>query len=737
LDARQELDQLRKLKRLNELEAKASGNFRSAPLGGYESAGERDIRISNAQQNPKRFIDYASDVVKAAKGDKSLPDYDETPFILKGAKPNPADPTPDDEVSIKNVIATARGNTLGEANIFKEQFPNADVDFEEKSGLPVVYLDGRTPTTKDKGKPYYLNKSGLSPADVVSGAQEAAIEAGMSIPAARLLKFAGAAGRVLGAGVGAGTASIAQDKMSQALGSDLPVDQKRAAILSVFGAGGEVATPIIEKAIRGFYRSNKFVRDGVLTPEGANHIKEQFGADPKLFENPEFIKVFEDNANVAADINAASRAAQAETLPVPVRTSKGDVSQDVLEQGKEYDIERGARGSDAAQVAGQFRQDQARDIQANIDVLKQRAGGQVTRKGEGVAIVVNDLMAKKAAEKDIVNAAYEAARDTKASIPVQALSDLRKSAAESLRSYDINAKGMERLRERLSELDRMQVLEKLNNPRVQIRALEDWRKRIVTMAGQDQVEQSALNILKRQYEGFLDGAIDNALIQGNPQAIEMWRQARHANRVFKEKFSDNQIVDTLIRKDLSPEEGANYLLGAGKMGGKQGVLGALKKVKEIVGPSEWNALREETLLKMTQAKPGKEFSRQDIVTAIENMERSNPSMYEFMFDNEERRILTQIKNVSRFTQTPNKARDPGSAMPIIRAFVSTFGDFGRLTSAVADNFAIKGVSDRLAEGSARSMGTNTLKVKKLIPAGTLGGVSAGTASQFVEGQESQ
>jgi hypothetical protein len=76
-------------------------------------------------------------------------------------------------------------------------------------------------------------------------------------------------------------------------------------------------------------------------------------------------------------------------------------------------------------------------------------------------------------------------------------------------------------------------------------------------------------------------------------------------------------------------------------------------------------------------------------------------------------------------------------MPIIRAFVSTFGDFGRLTSAVADNFAIKGVSDRLAEGSARSMGTNTLKVKKLIPAGTLGGVSAGTASQFVEGQESQ
>lgn len=682
---------------------------------------------------PRKVLDFGSEVIQKAKGDPNAPDLPESPFVLEGAKPNPAEitPNPDGEVSIKNLIATARGNTLGEANIFQKTFPDAEVDFDE-GGRPIIYLQDRTPTKKDKGQPYYLNKPGLSASDVVTGAQDAAIEIGTSIPAARALRALGPAGKVLGAATGAGAASIAQDKISQALGSELPVDQKRAAILAAFGAGGEIAVPIVEKAIRNFFKSQNFVRDGVLTPEGSKYVQEKFGADPRLFETPEFIKVFQESAEIAEDPDAAGRLAQAESLPVPVRTSKGDISQDVLEQGKEYDIERGARGSEAAQVAGQFRQDQARDIQANIDTLKTRAGGKVTRKGEGVAIVINDLKARKASEKEIVGAAYDEARKTKASVPAQALGDLRKTARESLSSYDIDQ--MPTLQKRLDELDRFQALEKLNNPQVQVKVLEDWRKRIVANQGKDPSEQAALNILKRQYEGFLDGAIDNALIKGDPAAIGMWRNARSANRAFKEKFSDNQIVDTLIRKDMSPEEAANYLLGAGRMGGKSGVLGALKKVKEIVGPSEWNALREEALVKMTRVKPGKEFSRQDLVSSIEMMERENPSMYEFLFEPEERRILTQIKNVSRFTQTPNKARDPGSAMPIIRSFVSVFGDFGRLTSAVADNFAIKGVSDRLGESSARSMGTNTLKIKKLIPSGVLGGSTAAAADQFQESQ---
>lgn len=116
----------------------------------------------------------------------------------------------------------------------------------------------------------------------------------------------------------------------------------------------------------------------------------------------------------------------------------------------------------------------------------------------------------------------------------------------------------------------------------------------VSASATNPADKRAATQVKRSFDRFLDDAVDQKLFEGDESFIEAYRNARGLRAQFAENFEANKVFDTIIRNDASPEQTLEYILGAGKIAPIERVRRVVPQLKQALGEdsAEWAALQE-------------------------------------------------------------------------------------------------------------------------------------------------
>jgi hypothetical protein len=615
---------------------------------------------------------------------------------------------------------------------------------------------------------YFINKPGASAQDAADIITTGAIELFTVLGASKVLGFLGkgsSIARVGGAMIGAGGASITQDVLAGQMGSEEGIDYKTALIATLFGGAGEgvarissTVLPFLSK----FFKNKRFwsTPDGGsprLTLEGAN-ILERAGI-PADRITPEFVDKFEKLATEAVNPVHAARVADAASLPGPkVPLSRGDVILDVIQQAEEDAMLQGQLGGKAKGIMTEFRDVQAERLTENVPAIQTKIGGPVVSRTEGMETLQSRLRKMQNDLQDEMSTAYTLAErmgDTSFdSTTITAFHDHARSVL--MDSFDdIVEDSSSFISKRLKELDNMAFKAgdtTFTAPlkEIDVGRMYKWRKKLSGRARAEfgKPEGVALKKLVKEFDSFMEGAIDNKLFRGNVKGILQWRKAIRLRRELTKKFESDNIVAKLIevlpgdgRFDLrfEPSEALNYLFGANSIGAKTGATNALRKIKELVGVEsvEWLGLKEEGVMRLFKnalkeigGKPV--FSGAKFRTDLDNAMYRAPELMKELFSSSDLALLQQMKRVaSMATERVEGALNPPHTAGRLVLLADRLLGTGKARQAITAAYQ-KFMND-LGEYSSRSGAIRATRLpvettRRGIPIG-LGAAAGGTIAQ--------
>ena len=639
-------------------------------------------------------------------------------------------------VPIQSDLSLARGNPIAAAAIFKDRVPNADVEFDAMGN----------PYTTHGGEKKYLNRPGFSGGDINRGITEVGSMVMASRGGAGLLRKLGLAGKMTGAGVANYGTSLGIDKIAQIAGSPVPVDQKRALIIGALGFGGEAVAPIAEKFLTAFFGNPRMDAAEGLTAEGRK-VLERIGVDP-AYVTREFEQAFARQAARAVNPDEAAGVALAESLPRPVVLTTGDITRDVSQQAFEDAALKGARGEIPKQIMRGVRDGNQTALKENAVLIQdQLAGGvsQVTVRGEGAAAAAKQVKNLARSEKDFVDRAYDIARQGDTLAPVEIVQAMRNDIGSVLKERGFDVGRMQLVQRRLADADN--ILAEKSVSAVKINAMELWRKRLVrdieTARRADPSEAEALRAVRNTYDGWLEGAIEKALIIGDEEGIRAWQAARAINTRYSQMFKSDKTIAKIVEGDLTTEQSLSLIFGQSKLGAKQESAHTLKRIKKLLGEesSEWRALKEEGFLRLLKSQDtgprGRDlevmFSGDKFATAFDAAMKDAPSVMKTLYTAREQALFHQMKHVAlRATnRVPGAVNSSNSAHEIARIMQQLLGSGSRVLQVFINRFARRFVdeSDILKTKDAV---TFTPMPRRLIPPGTVGGTASGIGGSVID-----
>jgi len=554
----------------------------------------------------------------------------------------------------------------GQADIFKKAFPDAVLS-KDKFGNTIAEMEGQK---------FYLNRPGFSGQDVDNFGANVAITAPFGMVGGALTKGLNLGLRALGVGAGGAAGSVAQDVAAGAAGSEQGISPANAVGNAVFAGGSEMLAPAASALFRQIASDRKLFdpATGTLT-EAGKFTLQQAGLDPSQVTD-DYLRQFTKLAKGAANPADAAVAAVGKSLPVEVPLTKGDITRRASDQMFEDLAEKGAYGKVPESILRTKRQEQQDALWANVDAMKAglTKGYPVTSAPNQAGAILQDALNTRAVSGNaIVDKAYDAARETKAGIPL--------TDAQGLR-FMIG--GEQEVRDRIAHSPKAQgqlaELDKLTNSAdssVLVSALFDWRRQTTTLASEaaDRTDASALRAMVRRFDEVLPAIAKEGLMSGDQNAINAWKTAIRKRRQYGKLFEGNDLVQDILEKEqrsgstvfkVPPEQVSNYIFGLADTGfvNKPNLARDLKRVRQIVGESsvEWNALREEAFMRLARAAEGpyvrdagrREFSGAKFANALDTAMERNPQIMKTLFSPEELKTLDLLKQAAIRTTTVTK-----------------------------------------------------------------------------------
>ena len=117
---------------------------------------------------------------------------------------------------------------------------------------------------------------------------------------------------------------------------------------------------------------------------------------------------------------------------------------------------------------------------------------------------------------------------------------------------------------------------------VSLGGIESFRQNLrnVASGAEKPADVRAAKHIMDSFDDWHNDAMQNSLLSGDPRALEKYKQARAANRDWREKFGYNEkedaanVAQKILHKDVNTKEVADWIVGSGKVG-KQGVSSRL------------------------------------------------------------------------------------------------------------------------------------------------------------------
>ena len=610
-----------------------------------------------------------------------------------------------------------------------------------------------------QGKRAYLNAPGFSPQDLVRGttattaAALAATPAGMATRGLPLL----ARGAAVGLGSGAGTA--AQDVGAHLLGAEKIVDPGRVALSTAAGFAGEtVLQPAIQAGYRFIVSRGGRLYDraaGRLTEAGRN-LLQRLGANADDISD-DLARSFSQQAQSAARPGEALRYAEAQSLPVPVQPTRGQITLSPRQQMFEEGLSKGTFGESASNIMRNAEQAQQAALRANIPAIQQRMGGIVAEPGAGAAAAQQALVGQRGALESTVNAAYSAARAAggSAGIGINQVDDLGAAMSRDLAmnyTQGVAPKADAVLRDfaKLSDAARggfMRGQEAAGDASVMVRSLFDWRARATaTLRGtNDATEASAIRSMIGQFDDWIGNNVDAALFSGNPEAANLWRGAIAARRELGARFQGEDLIDALTRREprsgemmlkVAPEDAANYIFGASDTGwiSKSNLTRDLMRIRSALGENSeaWNALRQEAFMRIARTGEGayqggtRLFSGVNFDKAWTSALQKNAPLVNVLFTPQERSLISQFGRVAARLTNPVKggSNPSGTANALANIMQNMTGSLGSILSRYLGRMTMLSGPIRAAQAVAATQAAPAVGAIAPGIGGTMGNIGA-------------
>lgn len=203
---------------------------------------------------------------------------------------------------------------------------------------------------------------------------------------------------------------------------------------------------------------------------------------------------------------------------------------------------------------------------------------------------------------------------------------------------------------------------------VQLKALENVRKRITGLKGTNDSDWRALNAVKRAYDGWVDNAVDGALFSGDEAALDALKAARKETGVYKNlttaKSGDSPAaaIVKMQKMDATAEEVSNWLYGANVASPTLNAPKVAAKLKATFGADskEFQAIRAGAWTRLVRdLRDGEMLSATKVANRIEDfLNVKGSTLSEVLFTEGERSKMKAFADVLRKTVTPRDATNP-------------------------------------------------------------------------------
>lgn len=544
------------------------------------------------------------------------------------------------------IAGAATGLTAAAKDMFGSEKGVAEYLAKQSGGRVVRSPDGGYGLILPDGSQFRINEAGLDSADVANVAGNVAasfLPASWAARAAQARNI-GLGGRALIQGATAG----AFDSGAQLAADRSNFDPMRTAFSAAGGAAGEVVGTGIS-ALAGKAGQLARARSGVNQSE-ARALMEGAGV-PASRQQIQAIAPEVEQIRLGADPNAVIgenlygfQYTQGQRLTDPSRKFAQLSREEVLRQSP---------GGNAAFAAAD-RNNSRRLGEAIADIGEGLGATPAATPAEMVQGAASRLQAQASALKGRVDEAYAGVRnadtvaigrDSVASVPDR----LRAAVAD----FDINpattpgaARALDQVRSATSNL-----LGSGSVRGVTLRAAETQR-RILNNAidsAANKADRAALLSIKREFDSWLDEAVDSALVSGDPEALAQLKNARGLRAEFYRRFEGGTDADKFIAGLLdgskTPEELLNVALGASQVS-KAGGARFINRLRTAANndPEVMGGLRAAHFARLTTGKNGEPLDMGRIINNIKATEYNNASVSKALYSPAE---WGQIKSLAK------------------------------------------------------------------------------------------
>lgn len=590
-------------------------------------------------------------------------------------------------------------------DIVRSAVPGTEFKQDEHGNTIVVLPDGREA---------FMNKPGFSLQDF----NDLASSIVKFLPAARLGGTAANIGtRAAITGTASGATSVGEDLLGQAFGSEQEIDEVRAGLTALLGAGAELVVPFGTKVVSLLKSKPALFQNNTLTAEGRQAVEALgFNADDVTARLAQSV---ERTARTAVDPRAARAVAEADSFDFPLTQGQatGNFKQIATEESLRSS---GNKGGDIIRAFDDRQNVRALGVVDDLqgDLVSAAGRAPVRSQAEAGGLLREGIERAERSLGQQIDAAYTAASGFEAQLNKDAIKQFSKVAGDILEQEG-------RVIDKALTPSTLRVLTDLKNlPKitdaktgVNLKRIEIVRRRINQWIGAaaNPTDRSNSILLKGHLDGFIDDAFDNALFSGDEAALGALKNARQLRREYAMQFgkegvrgrdAGRQTVAKILEQQPTDEGVINYIFGRSTLFGNQDAAKSVTHLKNLLGESssEFAALKEAAFMRFAKAsiKNG-QFSPQKFVSAIDNSFDSNPTLLKELFSRQELAELRRFRGVVNRTIPPARATNrSGTAGAIERSVQDGLSRLSSIMGFTGDPltaFAIKSASGKVGSGA--------------------------------------
>lgn len=574
------------------------------------------------------------------------------------------------------------------ADIAVKTLPGATASIDAM-GNPIVTFEGQD---------YYVNMPGLSEAD----AFQLLSQAGAYAPAGRAgLVSRNLVGRAAKTGTGAMATSAALDTASTALGSEQGISGERMGIAFGLGAIGDLIAPVAKKAWRKIVSSDDLFDPLTqsLTEKG-KAVARAADLDPNDISSGLGAELAKQAKDEPLSQVAGSKAL---TEQHGIKYTAGQQTQNLGQQAREEGLRHGAFGLEAQAGMRAFDKQQAGQVGEAVKGVQGKLGkAMIQTEAEAGDALSEGLMREVRKLDKRIDDAYALAGSTEASIKdPHAFNSLAETLVKTADDFGLDpvlhpasAKILGELRKFVPKTKQpsMSAITGVKAPppsKTTIAQIEQARRRVNNWISSavNNADRKLANSLKYRLDDWMDEAVDNALFEGSPEALENLKQARVLRTEKRVKFDERKkaidpagkAIKRMVVQDPTPEQMINWIYGANKLGSRETSAGVAKRLKDIFpeGSLEWDMLREAGWLRLTQNKAGDTLSPVMIRKNLRELVNLNPTLAKTLYNADELSLMKELSTALMKATTDASVKNPSQTawtiMRIAKALVARSG----------------------------------------------------------------